>query len=162
MDKARKQFLFNLEWNEILSELPREVRFEVYDAVFEYAMSGKILDLQPLAKGCFLFIKHEIDNRPPLFPNAGENHWNWKGGVTDENHRLRQSTEYKNWRSKIFLRDNYTCQICGNIGTSLNAHHIKPFSVYPELRFDINNGITLCKECHTELHKTEREWIKSN
>ena len=64
----------------------------------------------------------------------------------------------KAWRKAVFERDSYKCQKCGKIGGKLNAHHIKPFSLYPDLRFDIDNGITLCKECHIELHKTEREW----
>lgn len=57
----KKHFLFNLEWDEILSELPKEVKYEVYDAIIEYAKSGKLMDLKPIAKGCFLFIKKEID-----------------------------------------------------------------------------------------------------
>lgn len=61
MEKPKKHFLFNLEWEEILSELPQEVKYEVYDAIIEYAKSGKLLDLKPIAKGCFLFIKKELD-----------------------------------------------------------------------------------------------------
>lgn len=61
MEKPKQHFLFNLEWDEILSELPKEVKYEVYDAIIEYAKSGKLLDLKPIAKGCFLFIKKELD-----------------------------------------------------------------------------------------------------
>jgi 5-methylcytosine-specific restriction endonuclease McrA len=72
----------------------------------------------------------------------------WKGGVTPKNHSIRNSTEYKLWRSKVFQRDDYTCQFCGDRGHKLNADHIKPFAYFPELRFDLSNGRTLCVACH--------------
>ena len=84
---------------------------------------------------------------------TGRNHHNWKGGITNENEKIRKSTEYKYWRSAVFERDNYTCQICKARSGSgktviLNADHIKPFALYPELRLDTKNGRTLCKQCH--------------
>lgn len=82
-----------------------------------------------------------------------ENHWNWKGGITNENKEIRNSLQYKNWRTKVFLRDNFTCQICGKTGGELNAHHIKSFSKNPLKRFELENGITLCKNCHKDIHK---------
>jgi uncharacterized protein YlzI (FlbEa/FlbD family) len=84
---------------------------------------------------------------------TGKNHWNWKGGITSINRLRRNCKEYKLWRKSVFKRDNYTCQECflrsGN-GKSvvLNAHHIKPFSLFPELRLDLSNGVTLCLDCH--------------
>ena len=73
---------------------------------------------------------------------------NWKGGVTSEGQRLRRSPEGIVWRKSVFKRDNFTCQICGQVGGSLHADHIKPFAYYPELRTELSNGRTLCKECH--------------
>ena len=61
---------------------------------------------------------------------------------------IRGRTEYKLWRKAVFERDNYTCIWCGQHGGKLNADHIKPFAVFPELRFAIDNGRTLCVSCH--------------
>ena len=78
----------------------------------------------------------------------GKNHWSWQGGKTSEQEKIRKSIDYKLWREAVFARDDYTCQECGKRGGRLNADHIKPFSLYPELRLDINNGRTLCVDCH--------------
>lgn len=80
---------------------------------------------------------------------SGENCHLWKGGVTPEIKLIRSSKEYKDWRKQVFERDNYTCQCCDKRGGKLNAHHIENFSSNKELRFDVNNGITLCESCHS-------------
>lgn len=66
---------------------------------------------------------------------------------------IRNSKEYKEWRTAVYERDKYTCQKCGKVGGVLNAHHIKPFSRYPDQRLNIENGITLCKGCHKLAHE---------
>ena len=83
-------------------------------------------------------------------PNiSGVNCYRWKGGITPINTAIRNSPEYKLWRTAVFQRDHYTCIWCGdNRGGNLEADHIKPFATYPELRFAIDNGRTLCKNCH--------------
>jgi len=83
----------------------------------------------------------------------GERNNSWKGGVTDNNIKIRHSIEFNLWREAVFARDNWTCQKCYIKGGILNAHHIKNFAQYPELRFAINNGITFCKICHILFHK---------
>jgi len=83
--------------------------------------------------------------------NSGSKSHFWKGGITPKNIIERNSLEYSQWRISVFERDKYTCQICKKVGGSLEAHHIKSFSQYKELRFDIDNGITLCKKCHSEV-----------
>jgi len=87
---------------------------------------------------------------------SGANNWNWKGGVTPENERIRHSVEYMAWRKEVWKRDSWTCRDCGIKCSKRNivAHHLKLFSDFPELRFAVDNGITLCRSCHTRLHKT--------
>lgn len=84
---------------------------------------------------------------------TGEKHPQWQRGKTKEDKRLRGTMFYKEWRNAVFCRDNYQCQICGiRSGKKqyvyLNADHIKPFAYFPELRFEISNGRTLCLSCH--------------
>lgn len=74
------------------------------------------------------------------------------------NLRIRNSAEFREWRQKVFIRDNWTCQKCGkrskkNDYIRIEAHHIKPFAIFPDLRFVIDNGLTLCKKCHDKEPK---------
>ena len=78
----------------------------------------------------------------------GENGPNWQGGKVKANEKLRKCVQYKLWREAVFTRDNWTCVFCFTRGGKLNADHIKPFAHYPELRFAIDNGRTLCESCH--------------
>ena len=71
---------------------------------------------------------------------------------------IRNTNKYKNWRESVFKRDNWTCQKCGKRSKKNNyiyieAHHKKPFALFPELRFIIDNGLTLCKKCHAQEPK---------
>jgi len=93
---------------------------------------------------------------------VGNKNGNWKGGITPLTKRIRNNFKYRQWRSDVFTRDKFTCQECGQWGGRLNAHHIKSFSIiFEEYQitilkealeceelFNINNGITLCEECH--------------
>jgi len=82
---------------------------------------------------------------------------NWRGGISSEHEIIRGSNKNKEWRMNVFCRDGFICQNCGASGVYVEAHHIKPFSKYPEFRFDIDNGITLCVKCHKKVRNKEVE-----
>jgi Zn-dependent oligopeptidase len=91
----------------------------------------------------------------------------WTGGENPLYTQIRKTNEYKKWRKSIYERDDYVCQKCGNKG-DINSHHIKSFIViFKENKietledaikcdefWDLNNGITLCKECHKKTHSS--------
>ena len=84
---------------------------------------------------------------------SGKSHWNWQGGKTEIAFKIRNSIEYKLWREAVYVKDYWTCQKCGKKGDKIDAHHLKSFSLFPELRFAIDNGITLCRKCHIQEEK---------
>lgn len=93
----------------------------------------------------------ELISKKRINKGTGDKNVNWKGGITPINRIIRESTPYRLWRKAVFERDNYTCQDCGEkekVSGKLEADHIKPFAYFPELRFSIDNGRTLYKECH--------------
>ena len=85
--------------------------------------------------------------------NKGENNHNWQGGISPENRRIRNGIQIRLWREATFARDNFTCQKYGIRGGKLVAHHINNFAEKIELRFAIDNGITLSEKAHIEFHK---------
>ena len=86
---------------------------------------------------------------------SGSDHWNWKGGITK---RSLNHKEYKDWRKAVFERDNYICKKCSKRGGRLHAHHVVRWVDSVELRYSVNNGITLCVTCH----KIEHNWNVSH
>lgn len=102
----------------------------------------------------------------PLPPKnrKGTNSGKWKGGCSHTNKRkmnaIRKSIRGYRWENDVKLRDAMTCQKCNGTGhrnkyyqiVGVTAHHIKNFYDYPSLRFDVNNGITLCIKCHDKFH----------
>jgi len=100
------------------------------------------------------------ESRIRFYKNGGKP-WNF-GRRSPIEHKpsfeQRRSQVYNDWRIKVFERDNFTCQICWNRGCYLEAHHIKSFAQYPELRFDVENGVTLCLPCHMLVDKNRRKF----
>lgn len=80
----------------------------------------------------------------------GENSPNWIKDRSKIKERPNGNADHREWRKKVFERDNYTCQFCAIRGMYLEADHIKPWAFYPTLRFELSNGRTLCKQCHNK------------
>ena len=68
--------------------------------------------------------------------------------------------EHINWKYTVFDRDHRTCQKCGATNTPMQAHHIVPYCDHPEIAYDIENGITLCKNCHEFIRGYEYDYIE--
>lgn len=94
----------------------------------------------------------ESRNKRSLRLRGDKSHF-WKGGITNINLLERTRVEYKLWRKSVLERDNYTCQKTKQHGGELVAHHINNFSDNINLRFAIDNGVTLSKKAHKEFHK---------
>lgn len=109
----------------------------------------------------------------------GKKSYSWKGGITSLVEMIRHSALSKHWRETVYKRDNYTCQECFKRGSCLCPHHKVYFSeilrqflneynqfspiedketlmrlaIKYEPFWDINNGKTLCEECHKKIHE---------
>ena len=87
----------------------------------------------------------------------GSKNPNWKGGIQDNWSKIKNSTEYKNWRKQVFERDNFICQGCGwDKGKILEIHHILPREFFPNNTYEVRNGITLCEICHRKVHSVSK------
>lgn len=116
----------------------------------------------PWNKGKKGIFKHSLESKKKMaLCHKGDKSHLWKGGITKENAKIRNSFEYRLWRKAVFERDNYTCIWCLRRGVELNADHIKPFAYFPELRFAIDNGRTLCKDCHKKTDTFAAKVLKT-
>lgn len=136
----RDSFIFYKEYKEALNDLNNDEKLEFYECITNYALYGIMpTQMSTIIKSMFNLIKDKLEKNNRSYFNFEE----------------RRSSKYKKWKKDVLERDLFTCQKCGHIG-NLVVHHIKSFADNMELRFDVNNGITLCQNCHKEVHKNER------
>jgi hypothetical protein len=100
-----------------------------------------------------------IGTKPPV--RFGEANNKWRGGVSlNHPYKHYRNKEYLEWRSKVFERDNYTCQKCGVRGGILHPHHLKSYTHFKDLRYVLENGVTLCVSCHKLTHRKNKSEVK--
>ena len=136
--------------SELFKTLTDEEIGIIFSALMEKCFKGIEPDLDDSLKEPFsriFYCAMEQTNHP--------RRRNWEEGAAAKAKRDRNSAEYAEWRTTVFVRDGFRCQICGNVGGRLNAHHIEFFSKCVEKRFDPDNGITLCEKCHRAVHRGE-------
>jgi len=156
MAKNKKSFILYADWIHPIKQFSNEEIGILFNAIMDF-VNNEPYEVTEDLEGLFEAIKEQIVYEWSKFnPKTGKYHWNYQGGITPENKVIRNSTQMKQWRISVFERDDYTCQICFQKGGTLNAHHIKRFSLYPELRFNVENGLTLCKECHIQEHRNNK------
>jgi 5-methylcytosine-specific restriction endonuclease McrA len=97
---------------------------------------------------------HTVETRRKM-SKARFDYWDRRGRIGED--RDERQFEYSIWRTACFQRDHYTCQRCEQVGGHLECHHVKFWKYYPESRFDVDNGMTLCKKCHVIIHMMIRQ-----
>ena len=110
--------------------------------------------------------KNKSKSEFPQLSNTGvkKGHIPWNKGNRSKqaqtNREMRSCADYKIWRKAVLERDKYKCKLCNQIDVRLHANHIKKFADYLDLRFKVDNGITLCVPCHKKITGKEEIWEK--
>lgn len=87
---------------------------------------------------------------------SGENNPHWRGGGQSD---FTRTPEGRRWRRQVLEHDDHTCQDCGAEPEVPHTHHIKSKSEHPELKTDVDNGVTLCEDCHADRHPDKAHLI---
>jgi len=169
--KISKSKMGQTAWNKGLTKETDERVKKISESKIKYYCSNEARnELSKIKMGNtnWLGKKHTEEYKKEMSESyRGEDNPCWRGGTTSLQKILRGCFMYRQWRSDIFTRDDFTCQECGQRGGHLEAHHIKQLSKILQLYeitnyeealdcaelWNLNNGITLCKECHKKLHK---------
>lgn len=143
----RKSFAFYPEYYEAVRDLPKSQCLKALKAIIKFSLYGDTELLHETGKHTKAY-KAFMSVMPIM---------------KDERRRSaegRHCAEYRLWRSTVFERDGYQCQICNAKGGKLNAHHIESYAHHPCLRYEPDNGVTLCEECHKFVHRELRKGVE--
>lgn len=114
-----------------------------------------------------LLNRNFIDNNPTIRGEGSRLHWNWprgkknhkwKGGISNRDIHSLNNPLYRHWRRQVFERDGFKCRMANkDCDIYVQAHHILRWADFPELRYEVNNGITLCKIHHPRKKADEQK-----
>lgn len=136
-----KAFALKDDWGEMIYSLPSDKAGMLIKAIYDLDNEPYFKDEEPVLYAIFVMMKDYIIKNSPRI----------SADILDKR-KARTCYEYRLFRNDVLKRDHYQCVKCGE-KINLNVHHIKAFAKYPELRFDADNGITLCKRCHRKVHQ---------
>lgn len=144
-----------LSYNEVKDTLSK-LDFELISIKYKNANEKLIVKCNKcnkIVKSKFSSLKNRRCEGCRILGLTGPLNLNWNFSLTNEDRIKRR--HYKKtywWRKQVYNRDYYTCQVCGNSNTYLNAHHLESYHWCEELRYEVDNGITMCKDCHIKFH----------
>ena len=160
MAENKKSFILYKDWINVVEKLNPSQAGVLFKSILGFVNNEYVSIEDEIVEPIYLAITEQIVYEWSKFnPKTNKYHWNYKGGITPENKVIRNSEKIKFWRHHVFERDNYTCQKCNKKGGLLNAHHIKEFAKFPELRTVVSNGLTLCVICHRKEHSKEKKGV---
>lgn len=101
------------------------------------------------------FLKRKFCSKPCAdaggFRFSGEDHHNYNPNA---DRRKNRGFEFYKWADAVKSRDGMRCVKCGTSDNEMQAHHVKPWNLFPDLRYEVSNGITVCAPCHWKIHAT--------
>ena len=105
--------------------------------------------------------KHTEESKYKIsLSHTGSKHYRWNPNREEVRYDRRNDPEYMQWRKKVYERDNWICRIKNeNCVGRIEAHHILAWRSHPELRYEINNGITLCHAHHPRKRAEEKKLV---
>jgi len=103
-------------------------------------------------QSCGCYSRESSSVRAKQLVKYGADHPRWRTDLTEEDRDRRRDRRHKEWSRAVLERDGYRCAICSTRGI-LHAHHLYSYKTYPELRYELLNGVSLCDTCHRRFHK---------
>jgi YHS domain-containing protein len=131
----------------------KKCKHDFHSIITNCKLCGKPFSVLKGSMDKYLYCSKDCAKKNVVLMNVGENNPMYKKDKIISNRYLRYTYEGTEFIKNVYKKDNWKCVICGK-SKDLNAHHLNSFTRFKELRYDVNNGVTLCKPCHKEFHSS--------